>query len=93
MIIALDFDGTHTQDPALWNRFIADSHKSGHRVVIATMRYESESRSVLATVEGIERSDMFFTGRRAKRPHLAALGVLPDVWIDDNPHWVDGDIT
>ncbi len=28
----------------------------------------------------------------AKRPHLAALGVHPDVWIDDNPHWVDGDI-
>lgn len=92
MIIALDFDGTHTQDPALWNRFIADSHKSGHRVVVATMRYESEAGPVLATVEGIERSDMFFTGRRAKRPHLAALGVLPDVWIDDNPHWVDGDI-
>lgn len=68
MIIALDFDGTHTQDPALWNRFIADSHKSGHRVVVATMRYESESGPVLATVEGIERSDMFFTGRRAKRP-------------------------
>lgn len=93
MIIALDFDDTHTKDPAFWNRFIADAHRSGHRVVIATMRYNHEAQRVFDTVKGIRRDDMFFTGRRAKRPHLAALGVHPDVWIDDNPHWVDGDIT
>lgn len=92
MIIALDFDDTHTKDPALWNRFIADAHSSGHRVVVATMRHPRESRRVVETVEGIGESDMFFTGRRAKRPYLAALGVRPDVWIDDNPHWIDGDI-
>lgn len=92
MIIALDFDGTHTADPALWNRFIADSHAAGHRVVIATMRYERENWAVNATVTGIPAHDIFYTARKAKRPHLAALGVRPDVWIDDNPHWIDGDV-
>lgn len=61
--------------------------------VISTMRHNHEAQRVFDTVKGIRREDMFFTGRLAKRPHLAALGVHPDVWIDDNPHWVDGDIT
>lgn len=59
MIIALDFDDTHTKDPALWNRFIDDAHRSGHRVVIATMRYNHEAQCVFDTVKGIERADMF----------------------------------
>lgn len=92
MIIALDFDGTHTMDHALRNRFIADSHAAGHRVVLVTMRHEGEADRVFRTVVGIPPHDFYFTNRRAKRPFMAALGVLPHVWIDDNPHWVDGDI-
>lgn len=93
MIIALDFDGTHTADPDLWNRFIRDSHERGHRVVIATMRHRSESARVYATVFGIPPADFFFTGRLAKRPFLVNEGVKPDVWIDDNPHWIDEDVS
>lgn len=27
MIIALDYDGTYTEDPDLWNKFLEDSKK------------------------------------------------------------------
>jgi len=32
-----------------------------------------------------------FTGRQAKRAFAEALGIFPDVWIDDNPHWIGED--
>lgn len=85
MIIALDYDGTFTEDPGLWMRFIEAATKRGHTVICATMRHEHEAQNVIATLHGTQ---VICTGRKAKRPFLQAMGIDPQVWIDDTPAWI-----
>ncbi len=86
MLIALDYDGTYTADPVLWEDFICIAKARGHEVVVATMRYPSES---IALVDDTVR--VVYTSRCAKRPALLELGLLVAIWIDDNPHWINQD--
>jgi hypothetical protein len=88
MIIALDFDGTYTEDPKLWDNFIYEVKLLGHTVLCVTMRYkETESQDVLAALNGkVDR--IVFTERIAKAEKLKSLGIKPDIWIDDNPYWI-----
>ena len=44
MNIALDFDGTYTEAPWLWNKFIDDAYLLGHEVYLVTGRPPDESR-------------------------------------------------
>jgi hypothetical protein len=83
MIIALDYDGTFTADPELWQHFIRDATERGHKVVCVTMRYPDEP---IGDMDGV--SEIIYTSREAKGPFMAALGRLMDVWIDDKPHWI-----
>lgn len=85
MIIALDFDQTYTEDPVLFTQFAAMARKAGHTVVVATMRHPAEGGDVRKELGWLP---IYFTGRKAKRAFLAAEGVHPDVWIDDNPAWI-----
>lgn len=81
MLIALDYDGTYTEDPELWNAFIASAAARGHRVFCVTMRYPTEPVEMPC--------DIIYTGREAKAAHVQALhGMAFDIWIDDNPHWI-----
>ena len=75
MRIALDYDKTYTEDPALWERFIKDAERSGHSVTIVTMRRPDETLTV--------DHPIVYTSRQAKSKYFKA-----DVWIDDSPHWV-----
>ncbi|GAB3644805.1 hypothetical protein [Ramlibacter alkalitolerans] len=89
---ALDFDGTYTEDPELWDGFIAAARSRGHEVLCVTMRHEHEGARVRSRLEG--RVDaIVYTGRKAKRPFLEGLGLAIDVWVDDSPHWVNEDAT
>ena len=90
MLIALDYDGTYTADRALFDEFIASAIRSGHEIIMVTMRFESEDYGVSQMIEkGV--SKVIFTGRRAKQPFLAAQEVYPDIWIDDKPSWITND--
>ena len=51
------------------------------------MRHESEGMEVVRALNGLVQQ-IVFTGRKAKRPSLAAAGLDPDVWIDDEPRWI-----
>lgn len=73
MNVALDFDGTYTRDPELWNAFISLAKERGHTVKICTMRYPHEVVPDL----GIE---VVYTSRKAKFGTMEA-----DIWIDDMP--------
>lgn len=89
MIIALDYDGTYTGDPILWNEFIRNCKTRGHDIVVATMRNEGtpEEKEV---IEAFSKMDLriIFTNRKAKLNYLAELGIFPKIWIDDNPLWI-----
>lgn len=78
MRISLDHDGTYSEDPVLWDAFIALAQSRGHEVVCVTMRHPHESVKMPIKV--------IYTCRQAKANHYQA-----DVWIDDAPHWVYSD--
>jgi len=88
MLIALDYDGTYTADPDLWNVFIANARDRGHSIVVATMRHNAlegdEVRSALGELVDL----IVFTERKAKKQFLRNMNIIPDIWIDDNPDWL-----
>lgn len=76
MLIALDYDGTYTADPELWDFFIKKAKERGHEVKIATMRFPSEP------IDGLD-IEVVYTSRRAK------YGCMPaNIWIDDTPQFL-----
>lgn len=89
-IICLDYDGSYTDFPTLFDVIIDTATKQGHKVILATMRYEEEKDGVLKKLEK-KLDKIYFTGRKAKQPYLASLGVYPDLWLDDNPRWILND--
>lgn len=95
MLIALDYDGTYTADPELWRAFIRNAQARGHQVFIVTMRHgidhvQSEHHDVERQLAGLA-DRIVYTGRAAKRPRMEFLGHQVQIWIDDQPHWVNED--
>lgn len=89
MIIALDFDGTYTEDPNFWDQVIRAAKIHGHTVIIATMRYDNEEEgSIVRETFSGKVDQIIFTERKAKLVHLHEIGVKPHIWIDDNPVWL-----
>ncbi len=83
MRIALDYDGTYTRAPALWDAFIASVKQHGVEVVCVTMRHPEEVAEIGCPVH--------YTGREAKLFWCARNGLQIDVWIDDMPQYIVGD--
>lgn len=79
MNIALDYDGTYTADPELWNEFIARCKERGHLVIVVTMRYPHPNEAIDVPCE------VFYTSRKAK---IKAFDQRGFIWIDDNPRWL-----
>ncbi len=78
MRIALDYDKTYTEDPTLWDAFVAMAQARGHEVHIVTMRHDNAQEALIGMPV-----EVIYTGRQAKiSVHRA------DVWIDDSPHWI-----
>lgn len=92
MLIALDYDGTYTEDPMLWDMFILNARLTGHKVYCVTMRYkETESADVDKALLGkVDR--IIYTGRKAKKPYVwLNYNESPQVWIDDIPEFINED--
>lgn len=80
-VFALDYDGTYTRDPELWDSWIKLATSRGHLVLCVTMRYQEE------TIE--MPCEVIYTSRKAKQPFMIARGFRPpDVWIDNEPKWL-----
>ena len=89
MLIALDFDGTYTADPELWDMFIENVRARGHEIIIATMRIEGmEEDAVLGFGLDKKVDKIIYTNRLAKKAAVRKQYKDPDIWIDDNPDWL-----
>ena len=89
MLFALDYDGTYTADPELWNVFIENAQARGHEVIIATMRYEQTEADIVKMQLADKVDAIVFTNRKAKKSAVRRIfGRDPDIWIDDNPDWL-----
>lgn len=92
MKIALDYDGTVTEDPDSWAWFVAYFASAGHDIRIVTFRGEDELTQDM--VEFQQRLISYglkivFTGHTTKHQHCVSIGWVPDVWIDDAPSLID----
>ena len=94
MLIALDYDGTYTADPELWDQFISNARMRGHKVYCVTMRYaDKESKEVEENL-GNKVDKIVYTNRKAKKVAFRMkCGCNPDIWIDDTPEWLFEDAT
>jgi hydroxymethylpyrimidine pyrophosphatase-like HAD family hydrolase len=89
MLIALDFDGTYTEDSDMWDDIIKIMHRRGHKVVIVTMRYQDDPDESINKYFPFQT--VYYTNRKAKKPFMDELGIMIDVWIDDSPNWLLND--
>lgn len=82
MKIALDYDGTYTVHPKLWNNFINDAIEKGHDIRVVTHRHE-----VLDNIDDIVGIPVIYTDGVAKEWFCKRRGDFwsPDIWIDDRP--------
>lgn len=85
MHIALDYDGTVTEDPDGWANFIGLMRQRGHRITIVTFRKPEEETADLRWFAGTNLTPIVFTARHPKKEWCDARGIKIDVWIDDEP--------
>lgn len=90
MKIALDYDGTITEDFVAWIQVAGILTGAGHEVYIVTMRYPTECQDIEPAFKYVTKG-VISTSRQAKRPFCEALGHYFNVWIDDNPRAVNED--
>ncbi|MCW5156378.1 HAD family hydrolase [Burkholderia cenocepacia] len=86
MNVALDFDGTFTEDPEAWHVVIDLFLKRGHSVFLVTMRHPNEANRAMKDLA--KKITVIFTSRQAKKKFVEEQGIKINVWIDDNPHWI-----
>lgn len=88
MKIALDFDGTYTEDPDMWCGFIDLAKETGHDVYIVTFRHPNQSHQMLDWLNQGYTKGVFYTSGNSKRKFMDERGIAIDVWIDDQPELI-----
>ena len=87
-IICLDYDGTYTDFPEIFDAIIPLWQKSGCEVILCTLRYEREEDAGILKLQERFKLPVYYTGRQAKQFFLAERMIFPHIWIDDNPKWI-----
>jgi hypothetical protein len=88
MLIALDYDNTFTADTKCWREVVDVLQKHGHEVIIATSRFK-----LYGNYQEISEStglNVVFCDHNAKAKTAKQYGVVPDIWIDDDPWAIVG---
>lgn len=99
MNIGLDFDGTYTEMPNVWDKFIVSSREEGHRVYIVTFRDPEDRHPAMDYLTKYLDVPIVFTSRNPKKRFCEEMGLDISIWIDDNPdliifesEWTDADL-
>lgn len=92
MKIALDYDGTITEDVQLWVWFVQVCRTRGHDVRVVTFRAPEDLTGDMVDFQqatedwdGFNRIPIIFTDRTPKREYCKSIDWEPDLWIDDHP--------
>lgn len=86
MKIAIDYDGTYSEDPALWDGVIELVTQAGHEARVVTARDDRLDRTAaLVSVE--KKHPVIYTRGMGKRWFLERFGdgFVPTNWADDIP--------
>lgn len=80
MKFALDYDGTFTEDNALWAHFVDKAKERGHSVTFVTFRTPECGNQDIEADAQLLGIDIVYTSGGQKADHFKA-----HVWIDDMP--------
>jgi hypothetical protein len=88
MKIALDYDKTYTADPDMWRHIIAVMRGMSHEVMIVTSR---DPNDLVEDRDWFEKYTIpvIYCDYWAKRQVCEQRGISIDIWIDDNPYFID----
>ena len=93
MLFGIDFDNTFSADPALFHSFLDLLTARGHKAVIVTGRSKPTGKGGLSEflVEVVTkgRLPIVYAGMKFKRLAATEAGYNVDIWIDDNPEFID----
>lgn len=82
--IAIDYDGTYTVDPVLWEEFAKSARARGHNVICMTARYTPPNHDNLR----MPTFPVVCTGGKQKRDYAELAELTIDIWIDDMPETI-----
>ena len=84
--IALDFDGTFTEDKDLWLDFVDLTKRNRpHRIYMVTLRSEEHDRDAIHDYLEDYGVEIVWCDGRSKREVVDEKGIHIDIWIDDMP--------
>lgn len=84
-IFGLDYDNTFTADPKAMQAFIDLMVDHGHQVYITTLRSpDLKLERVPLSISGI-----IYCSFRAKKIVTREQGIKIDIWIDDDPKYIE----
>lgn len=83
LTIALDYDGTFTEDKEAWSEFIRFFRSRGHDIYFVTMR--SKEHDWHDDFAPYWPDKVIFCDGKPKKQVVDDLEIKIDVWIDDNP--------
>ena len=86
MIIAIDYDGTYSVAPELWNQFIKLFQEAGHTIICVTGRTEDLSQPVMNSIGNLV--PVIFAGGLPKREACKKRNYEVNIWIDDMPEMI-----
>ena len=87
MLVSLDYDGTYTRDPFLWDAVVKAFRSRGHKVFVITMRTPEQGLQILRDLKD-KVDEIHFTCFEAKHDYATRNGINVNVWIDDMPFFI-----
>ncbi|WP_020396618.1 hypothetical protein [Thiolinea disciformis] len=87
MLIAFDFDGTWTADPATFKAIAEQCQQAGHSCVCITQRAKDDDQQTLENSIGTVMPILYAAGK-PKRTVAQEHGLTVDVWLDNQPETI-----
>lgn len=82
IVFGIDYDDTYTEDPELFDSFIAVAKSRGHLCVMVTARPPTNP------VEHKVGIEVFYASAQPKAKFMQEAGLSPSIWIEDMPELV-----
>jgi hypothetical protein len=88
MKIMVDYDGTYTADVTMWREVILEMIDFFHEIYIVTSRDPADlvQDHVWFEEQGIP---VIYCNYHAKRQVCEQQGIAIDIWIDNQPYFID----
>lgn len=92
LTIAFDYDDMWTEDPDGWRIVYHTMMGRGHRCIMVTARVEGQDDDMGDVIQLFGKENVYFSAWYPKKRWLWMHNVSVDVWIDDSPDMIAGEL-